>query len=121
MAFAGKSSEGCTHPNRNDLRNYSHLFLDDEWVSHAPLVDCNARVSFNSTRLTGRFVDLPSDAQALFWQPDLSMRNFRDDKFNVLLSRTLRVYEGGTVERIDQRRKPFVPLPNVARPSCIRR
>ena len=106
----------CRIPiRRSDTRNYTQLLLNDEWCSYAPVVDCNARVSFNSTRLTGRFVDLPADAQALFWQPDLSTRNFRDAKYNELLSRTLRVYEGGTVERIDQWRASC-RFPNLAYP-----
>lgn len=95
----------------NDPRNYSRLFLCEgaqicAWVTTAPEADCQARVTANSTQLTGRFVDLPGDAQALLWSPDLEMRNFLDPAYNQILSRTLRVYEGGTVERVEQWRAP---------------
>ena len=88
-----------------DTRNYSRLFQDEHvqraWVSVSnPALDCSERVTTNSTELSGRFVDLPAVDSAVFWTPDLTMRNIRDPKFNEVLSNTLRVFEGGTLERV---------------------
>ena len=88
-----------------DPRNYSRLFQDENgqrsWVSLADLsADCRERVTTNSSVLSGRFVDLPAVDASVFWTPDLTMRNIRDPKFNEVISSTLRVFEGGTVERV---------------------
>ena len=90
-----------------DPRNYSRLFVNAEgqrqpWVSVANS-DCVDRLTFNSSQLPGQYIALSADAAALLWAPDLEMRNIYDEKYNRILSSSTRLYQGGVVERVDQR------------------